>query len=153
MSTKTDQVILYLTAMWQGLNATTLNGVQVVDGPQVNLDASQEWLFVGFDGDTPNNQNESATAQQDLMAFARTKHEQAEVLCSAIVVRGDTDVVTARQRAYAIVSAAEDAVRSDMQLGGAVMHAYVSAHHYFPVQTTSGAKVRVVFNITYEAQI
>lgn len=151
MSTLTDPVILALTAKWQALMTTTLTGVQVADGPQVNCDASPDWLFVGHDGG--NDENEAATAQQNLMAFARTKGEDAEVRCAAVSVRGDTELPTARQRAYAIVSAAEDALRTDMQLGSLVMQAYVSSHSYIPAQTTAGAKVRVLFTVTYKAQL
>lgn len=153
MSSKTDQVILYLTAMWQGLTSTTLSGVQVADGPQVNSDASQQWLFVGFDGDTPTNQNQSATMQQDMFAFSRVKSEEGDVLCAAVTVQGPPEIPAVRQQAYAIVSAAEDALRADSTLGGLVMNAYVSGHNYYPVQTTSGAKVRVVFTVRYKAQI
>ena len=153
MSTKTDAVIAALAATWQGLTATTLADVQVVDGPQANSDASPDWLFAGHDGGSPTDENEAAITQQNLMAFARTKGEDAEVRCAAIAVRGDTDIVSARQRAYAIVSAAEDALRADMTLGGLVMHAYVSSHTYIPAQTDKGAKVRVVFTVTYKAQL
>ena len=147
--TLTDQVILALTAKWQA--APALADVQVVDGPQADSDASPDWLFVGHDGGV--DENDAAVAQQNLMAFARTKGEDAEVRCAAISVRGDTDIPAARQRAYAIVSAAEDALRADMQLGSLVMHAYVSGHTYVPVQTTAGAKVRVLFTVTYKAQL
>ena len=153
MSSKTDAVILALTAMWQAAMTTTLSGVQVVDGPQVNSDASDDWLFVAFNGDLPDEANEAATADQSLMAFARTKQEPGEVTCAAVSRRGDTNIPAARARAYTIVSAAEDLLRTDMQLGGLVMHAYVSGDRYSPVQTGQGAKVRIVFTVTYLAQL
>jgi len=151
VSAKTDAVILYLTAMWQA--APAFEGVQVVDGPQANSDASNDWLFVGFDGDVPDEGNEAASVEQSLMAFARTKQEDGEVTCAVVSRRGDTNVPAARARAYALMSAAEDALRLDMQLGALVMHAFVSAHQYIPVQAQAGAKVRVVFTVTYQAQI
>jgi hypothetical protein len=153
MATKTDAVSLYLTAIWQAATATTLTGVQVVDGPQANSVAANDWLFVAFDGDVPDEGNEAIAATQDLMAFARTKQEDAEVTCAVVCRRGDTDVPTARARAYAIFSAAEDVLRADMQLGGLVMHAFVSAHQYSPAQTAQGARVRLTFTVTYKAQI
>lgn len=151
MSTKVDAVCLALLAMWT--NDPDLSAVRVVDGPQANSDPANEWLFVGFDGDAPNEGNEAVSAEQDLMAFARTKQETADVTCAVVVVRGDTDIPSARARALDILSDAEDTLRADMQLGGLVMHAFVSAHQYIPVQTDAGAKVRVVFTVTYLAQL
>jgi hypothetical protein len=149
MATKADAVCIALTAMW----SAALTGVNVVDGPQVNSDASTDWLFVGFDGDEPDEGTEAVSAEQELMAFAKTKQESAEVTCAAVVVDGGTDTTTVRSRAYAILSAAEDALRLDMQLGGLVMHAFISAHIYIPVITTGGCKARVVFTVTYLAQL
>lgn len=154
MSTQVDTVILALFAKWLALAvpAGTLDGVRVVDGPQATMDASSEWLFVGHDGGGPSDSTEAATADQTLMGFAKTKQETAEVRSAAVVVRGDDNVPAARLRALAIVSAAETALRNDMTLGGIVMHSFVSNVSYTPLQTDSGAKVRVVFTVTYQAQ-
>lgn len=154
MSTQADAVILALVAKWQALAvpAGTLDGVRVVDGPQVDSDPSPEWLFVGHTGGGPDDTTEAVTVEQTLMGFLKTKQEAGEVRCSAIVVRGDTDIAAARLRALAIVSAAETALRNDMPLGGLVMHSFVSGIAYTPQQTDSGAKVRVVFTVTYQAQ-
>lgn len=155
MSTQIGTVIAALTTKWQALSVTggVLDGVRVVDGPQATMDAAQEWLFVGYDGSDAINLSETATAVQDLMAFLRTKQEGADVRCAAVVVRGDTDIPSARQRALAITSAAEDALRLDMTLSGSVMHSFISGIGYTPLQTDHGAKVRVVFTVTYQAQI
>ena len=147
MSTQTDAVILALTAMWQPLD------LQVVDGPQVNGDASNDWLFVGYSGDTPDEFNIGATAEQSLMTFAKGKQEDGQVTCAVISRSGDTEVASTRLRAYGFLSAAETALRNDMTLGGLVMHAFVSSHQYFPVQTQAAAKVRVVFTVTYKAHL
>lgn len=147
MAALTDPVILYLTALWQPLDA------QVVDGPQANSDPSLDWLFVGATGDIPDEYTEAAVTQQSLMAFSRVKAEDGQITCAVITVRGDTEIQLARADAYTIVSAAEGLLRADMQLGGLVMQAYVSGHNYIPVITTAGAKVRVVFTVTYKAQL
>lgn len=149
--TKADAVCLALAALWDA--AADLDGVNVVDGPQANSVAANEWLFVGHDGDAPDEGNEVVVAEQDWMAFAKTKQETAEVTCAAVVVRGNTDIAAARARAYDIVSDAEDALRADLTLGGLVMQSHISAHQYIPTQTTDGAKVRVVFTVTYLAQL
>lgn len=149
MASLTGPVILYLTAMW----TTALAGVNVVDGPQVTSDAADDWLFVGFNGDVPDEYNEAATGQQSLMAFAKVKGDDGQVTCAIVSRSGDSDITATRLRANGFLSAAEAALRADMQLGGLVMHAYVSDYRYSPVQPKQGAKVRFVFTVTYKAQL
>ena len=149
MSSKTDAAVLYLTAMW----TAALTGVTIADGPQVNSDPTADWLFVGFNGGSPDEFNEGATAQQSMLTFNRGKAEDGQVTCAVVSVSGDTNIPATRARAYAFMATAEDAVRNDMTLGGLVMHAFVSDHRYSPVQTDNGAKVRIVFTVTYKGQL
>jgi hypothetical protein len=151
VSTKVDAVCLALAAIWQA--DSDLSGVQVVDGPQANSDSANEWLFVGFNGDVPDEAAEAVSAQQDWMAFAKTKQETADVTCAVVVRSGDTDTVSVRARAFDILADAEDTLRADLTLGGLVMQSHISAHQYIPVITQSGAKVRVTFTVTYLAQL
>jgi len=151
MASKVDAVCLALTAMWQA--AVPLDPVNVVDGPQVNAMAEAEWLFVGYDADDLDDTTEGAAAEQSHEAFLKTKFEAGQVTCAALVTRGDTDIVGARARAFAIVSAAEDALRADLLLGGLVMQSWLSEQRYIPMQTDAGAKARVVFVVSYLAQL
>ena len=125
--------------------------VQVADGPQANSDASNDWLFVG--DDAADEGNEAAAVDQSWMAFAKTMQETAEVTCAVVSVAGDTDIPSVRARAYAILASAETALRADPLLGGVVMQSYVSAHQYIPVITQGGCKARVLFTVTYQAQL
>lgn len=149
MASSIDAVILKLTAVW----TAALTGVNVVDGPQVNSDSTDDWLFVGFNGDTPDEYNEGAIGQQSLMAFAKVKGDDGQVTCAVVSRSGDTDITSTRARANGFLSAAESALRADMSLGGLVMQAYVTDYRYSPVQTQQGAKVRLVFTVTYQAQL
>jgi hypothetical protein len=149
VSTKTDAVILALTALWQGV----LPDVQVVDSAQANADASPRWLFVASDGDTPTDDIEVASAQQTWMVFNKVKQEAADVTCAVVVVSGETSIATVRAQANTILSTAEDTVRSDPTLGGLVMVSSVTSLRYFQNISTAGAKVRVVFTVTYQAQL
>lgn len=151
MSSLADPVCLALVALWQA--DPDLDAVQVVDGPQANSDAANEWLFIGFDGDRPDDGNEAVEAEQDLMTFARGKQESGNVTCAVVIRSGDIDIAAVRARAYEVLSHAEDSLRADMQLGGLVMHAYVSTYVYIPVVTQGGCKARVVFTVTYLAQL
>lgn len=147
MSSLTDAVCLALTAKWQA----ALTGVSVADGPQVNSDPAPDWLFVG--SDAADTGNLAAFGEQSLMAFTRVKKDNGQVTCAVVSVRGDDNITAARASANATLSAAEDALRADMTLGGLVMQAYVSTYQYTPSQTTAGAHVRIVFTVTYLAQL
>jgi len=151
MATKVDAVCLALTALWQG--TAGLSTVQVVDSAQVNADPSTEWLFVGHDGSEAIEGYEVISAQQTWLSFNRVKQENAEVTCAFIVIDGGTDIPALRARAGGYLSAAEDAVRADPMLGGLVMVSSVTSLRYMPVITTAGAKVRLVFTVTYQAQL
>src|ERR1044072_8096806 len=149
MSTKVDAVCLALTALW----TSALTDVQVADGPQANSDSSNDWLFVGATGDAPDEAVEAAVVDQSWMAFAKTMQETAQITCAIVCRRGDTDIPTARARAYAILASAETALRADPLLGGMVMQSYVSAHQYMPAQTPQGATARVVVTGNYHAHL
>ena len=149
MATKVDAVCLALTALW----TSALSTVRVVDGPQANSDAASDWLFVGADGDAPDEGMEGASVDQSWMAFAKTMQETGEITCAVVSRAGDTDIPSVRARAYAILASAETALRADPLLGGVVMQSYVSAHQYIPVITQGGCKARVVFTVTYQAQL
>ncbi len=154
MSAKADAVILALYGIWQAATTTTLAGVMVADGPQVNSDPSDKWLFVGADGGEPSQFTEIANAQQSWLAFGKIRREDGTVTCAAVVIRGDDDVPTARADAYGIVGAAEDLIRADPSLGGVVsLQTYLSSHQCFVAQTDRGAVARVVFTVTYKAQL
>lgn len=150
--TALDDVIVALTTKWQALMTTTLAGVQVVDGPQANADASQEWMFVGHTGGVPTEGVETAIGQQDLYTFAKGTSETMGVDVGIVVVRGDPNITLARQRCFAIMSAAKAALMLDMTLGGIVMEAHVSQIMYVPTVSSAGAKVRVTFTVSYQAQ-
>lgn len=151
MASKVDAVCLALTALFKA--APALSSTTVYDGPQVNADPVTEALFVGYDADALAETNEGAASAQDWMAFAKTKDERAEVTCAVVVVSGSPDIPTVRARAFAIVSAAEDALRTDPLLGGLVMSSWLSEQRFIPMQTDKGAKARVVFTVAYTASI
>jgi hypothetical protein len=147
VTSKVDAVCVALTALWQEL------ADQVVDGPQANSDASDEWLFVGADGDAPDEGAEAVAVEQELMGFAKQQMETAEVTCAVVVRDGSSNPAALRARAFEILDAASAALRADMSLSDLVMHAFVSGHTYMPVITQGGSKARVVFTVTYQAQV
>jgi hypothetical protein len=151
MASKLDAMCLALTALWQATGALT--GVRVADGPQATSEDSNEWLFVGYDADPLDDTSEGASAMQDWMAFAKTKQEPGEIVCAVVVRSGEVTISAVRSRAMAIVSAAEDALRIDPLLGGLVMQMWLSEQRYIPTVNRDGANARVVFTVSYLAQL
>lgn len=149
MASKIDAVCLALTALWHA----ALPDVQVADGPQVNSDASNDWLFVGANGEAPESFTQGATVEQTWMAFAKTMQETAQITCAVVSRAGGNDVLPVRTRAYQILASAETALRADPFLGSLLMQSYISSHQYVPVITQDGCKVRIPFVVTYQAQL
>lgn len=149
MASKADAVCLALVTLWR----TGLAGVEVRDGPQADSDAANKWLFVASDGNPSSEGSAAVSAQQDWQTFMRGKLEVAEVTCAVLVRAGEPDTLTVRALAYGLFAEAEDLLRADYMLGGLVMQARVSSHHFYPAMLTAGAKARVVFTVNYQAQI
>lgn len=149
MTTKTDAVHLALVALWK----TALPTVEVRDGPQANSDSANAWLFVGSNGDAPVDGMQAVQANQDWQAFQKVKQENADITCALVVVSGDSDTVGVRSLVYSYLGTAEDSVRADPTLGGLVITSGISSHQYYPALTQSGPKARLVFTLTYLAQI
>lgn len=151
MASKMDAVCLALTALWKA--APALAAVTVYDGPQVTGETPTDYLYVGYDGDLSNDDSEGSSAEQDWMAFAKLKQERGEIVCAAIANSGDVDVPAVRARAADIVSKAEDALRVDPLLGGLVMQSWLSDQRFIPVIDSNGSVARVVFTVSYVAQL
>jgi len=148
---KGSTVCAALAALFAASGAFT--GVKVVDGPQVTYEANPEWLFVGFDGGDADGKGVGIQTEQDWMSFNRTFDERAAVTCALVVTAGNAELVTARARVYTLLTAASDAIRTDPTLGGTVMKSYVSGHTYHPQIGSGGSKARLVFTVTYQAQL
>lgn len=149
MASKVDAVCLALAELWR----TGLTGVEVADGPQVNSDPQNKWLYVGSDGGAASGSDVAVSVNQDWHTFPRGKLEVGDVTCALGVRAGEPTVAIVRTQAYELFAAAEDLLRADHMLGGLVMQARVTSHQFYPAVTTSGAKARVVFTVNYQAQI
>lgn len=148
MATQLDAVCLALVPLFQAAVPT----VRVVDGPQANSEALDEWLFVGHDADDLSGGTEGAVATQEWMT-SNVRREQGDVTSAVVVRSGSVDIPAVRARALSILADCETALRANRTLSGLVMQAELTEHRYFPVVTQSGCKARVVFTVTYVAQL
>lgn len=156
-ATKIDDVLTYLVTGATALQATTLAGVTVQDGPwpAAYSVVDPEFLIVGGSFE-PENQGESAvTAVQTPSRMGNNSAvEDLTVRCVAVSQSGDTAMSPRRARAVAITEAFEDFLIADPKLGGLLQSvATLSVDGVRQVQNRAGAYCAVDFTIGASALI
>lgn len=124
----------------------------VHDGPHPTSDPSGEAVFVGSSGE--DDYALTADQTQSLLSGVSMRDESGTIVCSAWVWHGDADLATLRSRAEAIVTNCENAVNADPSLGGLLSEGYLAQVTSFrsrQQQTSAGAIVRAVFDVSYTA--
>ncbi|MFJ8140652.1 hypothetical protein [Streptomyces sp. NPDC096013] len=125
-------------------------GVVVSDGPQVTDNKAPDWLVVGFDGD-PNGDFEAATSVGGWADLGTGREEEFQITVAAIASRGDTDVVTARRRAYEIAAPVEAWLRADPSIGLRSVEAAIAGTRLVQDQTDQGAQVVLLLSVAGRA--
>lgn len=125
-------------------------GVVVADGPQVTDDATPDWLVIGFDGD-PNGDFEAATSVGGWADLSTGREEEFQITVAAIASRGDTDIVTARLRAYEIAAPVEAWLREDPSIGLRSVEAAIVGTRLTQDQTDQGAQVVLLLSVAGRA--
>ena len=130
---------------------SALSGVTVVDGPLINV-PDGDYLTVGW---TPDG--ETTSGQQDWAGLGnRARNEQIDVPCYCDSFSGSTAVSARRTAAFTLMAAAENAVRNDPTLGGAIPNpgwAQIGAYTERQEQTDAGLAVGVVFHVLVTTRI
>lgn len=116
----------------------TLNGLQVLDGPEAAW-PSKEFLVVGL---SPEDLMVPATR---LPRGPESTPESADITCMVRSWTGDTAIRPRRDRAYQILDSVTELLASDPTLGGACGYAEVTGSIYAPSQSQSGVVVDVIF--------
>lgn len=111
-----------------------LGGVQVVDGPPVQY-IRNECVAVGIT--TEDASVESSTAQAGL----RASRETVDVINLIRVWSGNSDLAPLRGRAYQLLDAIDQHLRSDPTVDGTVAYARLIGHVYTPARTEEGVGV------------
>jgi hypothetical protein len=111
------------TKLFDSINAivTTLQaaGITVIDGPEVADVELAAAVFVGYDAD-PEGEFAAATLNQDWSDATGSgrRDEQLEVMCCAVVLDGESAAwKPVRDKAKALLTAVETALRADPSLG------------------------------------
>ncbi|MCW5252216.1 hypothetical protein [Streptomyces sp. SHP 1-2] len=148
MVSRVPEVIAQLVAL--GEADKELHGVRVSDGPEVTGDAALDWLIVGFDGD-PSGDFEAAQSTSVGTDLGAGREEDWQVTVAAIAQRGDTDVVTARARAYEIGGRVAAWLQADPALGLPSLQAGIGATRLTQDQTDRGAQAVLLMTVAGRA--
>lgn len=151
-TSRVPDVIDALVALFDA--APGLDGVKVVDGPIVTNDPLPEAVFVGYDGN-PEGDGEAGDFRQEWASIGqKAKDERFTITCAVVVWRGSTKVKPARDRAFALIAAVEDALRADPALGQPppTIVAFASGS-LVQSQRQSGCECRIPFQIAVQTRI
>lgn len=131
-----------------------LADAKVLDGPELGADSAFEVVTVGWDGDDEGDGQAVESTQEWAGLGAHAKDEVLAVTCAAIAWSGKSDIRPVRVRAYELLAAVEDALRSDPSLGfPPPTTVALSVGNLWQQQGPNGALCRVVFTIAIKTRI
>lgn len=144
----TPAVITALVALWQSTDG--LSGTSVDDGPKVTNSSATERLTVGYTGDMTPSAVEGTLTREGLATAP--DREQYTIQCALTVTRMNTDIVSARARAYELLGYAGQAIATNHTLGvPGVLNVRLAAVTLTQSQGTSGAAARIMFGVEVDA--
>ena len=144
------QVIEYLVTTFR-----TVTAFPVFDGPVPAAANQPDAVLVGSAGDDDVDGIVVERPASDL-GPGTWREEIGEILCSAWSWDGGDNMTARRSAAVAAAEACIAAVESDRSLGGLLTPprlAEVLEVRYLPLQSPSGAIVRVIFTVTYRTLV
>jgi hypothetical protein len=133
-----------------------LSEVLIVDGPPVQDMADPDLIAVGW---SPEGDQAAAMTQNFNAAGARTRDEDFEITGWIDCWRGDRDVSTVRDRAFALLGVVENAIRASgpnptaPTLNGAVQWAHLTSGVLRQSLTEQGTRAALAFTVTCHARI
>ena len=133
-------------------NASSLSGVRVFDGAQIDFSYPGDAVAIGHDGSFGDTEQQVGTIQNVPFAFTDLHEEEGTISCSLWSQDGTTDIKSRRTRAFALMSAVDTVIRQDPTFGGIALYTLLSTNNIFYRQTDFGVAVVIDFSISYQAQ-
>ena len=134
-------------------SASSLTGVQVYDGPDINIDSyPNNWIAVGHDGNEDGDVQVSDSRNNWELVGNYKMFEDGTVNCTLVAQSGDTHLAPVRQQAQSMLSAIDTIIRSDPSFGGAVLYSGLDSHRIRYIQANAGAAVQIDFTVAYRAR-
>jgi hypothetical protein len=132
--------------------ASSLTGVRVFDGAEVDFSYPSDAIAIGHDGSFGDSEMQVGNIQDTPFAFTDLHEESGTISCSLWSQDGSTDIASRRTRAFAVLSAIDTVIRSNSTFDGTCLYSILSANTVSYRQTDMGVAVVLDFTISYQAQ-
>jgi hypothetical protein len=133
-------------------NASSLTGVRVFDGAQVDESYPGDAIAIGHDGSFGDTDIQAGLINNTPLDFTDQHQEEGSVSCSLWSMDGTTNITARRTRAFALLSAIDTVIRLDSTFGGVVFYTILESNSVVYRQTSMGVAVVLDFTIRYTAQ-
>lgn len=133
-------------------SASSLSGVRVFDGPEIDGSYPGDFIAVGHDGTDDGDVQAGSGRQQYLELGNRRQFEDGSVSCFLAAWDGGTSLAARRVRAFALLSAIDTLIRSDPSFGGVCLYSSLDSYAVNYRQTDLGAAVVIDFSVAYKAR-
>jgi hypothetical protein len=132
--------------------ASSLTGVRVFDGAEVDFSYPGDAIAIGHDGSFGDSEMQVGNIQDTPFAFTDLHEESGTISCSLWSQDGSTDIASRRTRAFAVLNAIDTVIRSNSTFDGTCLYSILSANTVSYRQTDMGVAVVLDFTISYQAQ-
>ena len=133
-------------------SASSLSGVRIFDGPEVDMSYPNDFIVVGHDGSEDGEVSVASVTQTFQQLGNMKQFEDGTVDCFLSTWDGGTSLSARRARAGVLLSAIDTAIRANATLDGSCIYSQIASHSMTYLQTDVGAAVNVNFTISYRAR-
>ena len=134
--------------------ASSLTGVRIYDGIEIDLSYPGDMIAVGHDGNLDSDEVSAGSIRQRYENLgARNKMENGVVNCVLWSQSGITDLSALRTKAFSTLGNIETIIRTDASLGSVVIYADLDQGQMTYIQSPAGAGVQITFSISYTVKI
>lgn len=155
MPSRVPALLDYLVILFGDTGAAASPPFSVYDGPVITADPSKLVLWVGLSDPGSDGADTAAVFTQARSDLGQnTREETSSIACVAEAWSGADDLGTVRRSAFAVMAAAETAIRSntDQTFGGNGQPAPgVTGGELLQNTTEAGAFARVRFQVTFRS--
>jgi len=144
--TMVDRIITALGA------ASTLTGIRVFDGAEVDESYPNDAIAIGHDGSFGDTEMQVGSVSNTPLNFTDQHQEDGSISCSLWTQDGGTSLTAKRSRAFSLLSKIDTVIRADPTFGGTCFYSYLQSGTVGYEQTQMGSAVIINFIITYQAQ-
>lgn len=133
-------------------SASSLNGIRVFDGLEVDESWPGSAIAIGHDGSLGETEVQIGDIRNTPLNFTDVHEENGTISCSLWATDGTASLTALRISAFTILQAIDTVIRLDPTFAGTCFYSYLESNTVNYRQTQFGAAVVINFNIIYQAQ-